>query len=200
MLGDVWKAIEAGQNAGARALLEGDPALLASDAGQMALGYALAHDGLFGEAREVYAGLRAAHAGEAWEHIAVHQLGMVERLAGDHRAALRLFDEERKLIGQLPEPERAFKRAVNGHELGVCHLALGEIGEARVALAAALTDARTADDPMTLGCVHRALGDFAAQGGDRDTAQAEYALAHADFLEAGDERAAAAVQARRDAL
>jgi hypothetical protein len=53
---------------------------------------------------------------------------------------------------------------------------------------------------MTLGCVHRALGDFAAQTDDRDTAQAEYALAHAAFLEADDGRAADEVQARRDAL
>lgn len=200
MLGDVWKAIEEGRNADARALLEADPALLASDAGQMALGYALAHEGLFGEAREVYAGLRSAHAGGAWEHIAVHQLGMVERLAGDHRAALHLFTQESGLIGGLPEEQRAFKRAVNGYELGVCHLALGEVAQARTALAAALADARTADDPMTLGCVHRARGDFAAQTGDRDTARAEYAGAYAAFLEADDERAATEVQARRERL
>ncbi|MBB5233031.1 hypothetical protein [Deinococcus budaensis] len=200
MLAEVWDAINGGDNARARALLEADPALLASDAGQMALGYALAHAGLFAEGRAVYARLRDAHAGEPREHLYVHQLGMVERLAGDLHAALRLFGHERELIGSLPPAERAFKRAVNGYELGLCRLALGEGEAARAALAAALADAREADDPMTRGCVHRALGDLAAGSGDPDTARAEYGQAHADFQEAGDERAAAEVRARGAAL
>lgn len=196
MLAEVWDAINGGDNARARALLEADPALLASDAGQMALGYALAHGGLFAEARAVYTGLRQAHAGGPLEHIHAHQLGMVERLAGDFHAALRLFDHERKLIGTLPPAERPFKRAVNGYELGVCRLALGETEAARVDLVAALADAREAGDPLTLGCVHRALGDLAAGSGDPDSARAEYEQAHADFQEAGDDRAAAEVRAR----
>lgn len=200
MLREVWAAIDEGRNAEARALLEADPALLASDAGQMALGYALAHDGLFAEAQAVYAGLRAVHAGQPGEHIFVHQLGMVERLAGDHHVALELFGQEWELIEALPPQERPFKRAVNGYELGVCRLALGEVEAARAALAAALTEAQEADDPMTLGCVHRALGDFAVQTGDLETARAEYEQAHADFQEAGDERSAAEVRARRAVL
>jgi len=200
MLRELWAAIDEGRNAEARALLEAAPALLASDEGQMALGYALAQDGLFAEARAVYATLQAAHAGQPGEHIFIHQLGMVERLAGDHHAALVLFTQERELIETLPPGERPFKRAVNGYELGVCRLALGETEEARLALAAALADAHTADDPMTLGCVHRSLGDLAAQAGETGTARTEYEQARADFLDAGDERAAAEVQARRDAL
>lgn len=199
-LGDVWRAINEGRNTQARSLLEADLALLASDSGQMALGYALARDGRFDEAREVYANLRADHMGKPLEHIFVHQLGMVERLAGDHRAALRLFEEERALIAGLPEDERAFKRAVNGYELGVNRLVLDELGEAREALANALTEAQEADDPMTLGCVHRALGDLAVREGNRDRARAEYEQARLAFEEAEDGRAAAEVRSRRDAL
>ncbi|MEF2277977.1 hypothetical protein V3W47_06660 [Deinococcus sp. YIM 134068] len=162
----------------------------------MALGYALAHDGHFDAAREVYARLRAVHAGEPGEHIFVHQLGMVERLAGNHRAALRLFTEERVLIESLPEAERPFKRAVSGYEVGVNLLALGDVAAARAVLADALADAGSADDPMTLGCVHRALGDLAAREGELDATRREYDLAGAAFLKAGDERAAAEVQAR----
>ncbi|GMA16650.1 hypothetical protein E5F05_13195 [Deinococcus metallilatus] len=200
MLGDVWQAIDEGRYADARARLEADPALLASDPGQMALGYALAHDRRFDEAREVYGRLRAAHAGQPWEHVPLHQLGTVERLAGNPGAALRLFEEERALIERLPEDERAFKRAVNGYEVGVNRLALGEAEEARAALTAALADAQAADDPMTLGCVHRALGNLAARAGDRDTALTEYRQAQAAFQEADDERAAAETQALGDAL
>ncbi|GAA5514831.1 hypothetical protein Dcar01_03592 [Deinococcus carri] len=200
MLGDVWQAIDEGRFADARALLEADPALLASDPGQMALGYALAHEGQFDEAREVYGRLRAAHAGQPWEHVPLHQLGMVERRAGDPAAALRLFGEELALIERLPEDERAFKRAVNGYELGVNRLALGQVAEARATLAAALADAQQADDPMTLGCVHRALGNMAVQTGDLAGAQAEYEQAATFFEEAGDERAAAEVRGRREGL
>lgn len=200
MLGDVWQAIDEGRFADARALLEADPALLASDPGQMALGYALAHGGQFDEAREVYGRLRDTHAGQPWEHVPLHQLGMVERLAGDPAAALRLFGEELALIERLPEDERAFKRAVNGYELGVNRLELGQVAEARGTLAAALADAQQADDPMTLGCVHRALGDMAVQTGDPTGAQAEYEQAATFFEEAGDERAAAEVRGRRGAF
>lgn len=199
MLEQVWAAIAGGRNGEARALLETDPVLLASDDGQHTLAYILAHEGMFDEARAVYARLRAAHVGQPKEHIFVHQQGMVERLAGDHRAALQLFAHERTLIDALPG-DRAWERAVNGYELGVIHLALGEVTAAEDALTAALADARTVGDPMTLACVHRALGDFAAQTGDPDTARTEYDLAHAAFEEAGAEHAAHEVRARRNSL
>ncbi|WP_104990792.1 hypothetical protein [Deinococcus sp. NW-56] len=200
MLPEVWAAIDREDWEEARKRLEADPDLLASRAGQMALGYVRAHTGDHAGAREVYGRLRQAHAGDPWEHIAVHQLGMVERLAGEHRAALRLFGEERALIGALPEAERPFKRAVNGYELVVCHLALGEVEQARAALEEALADAHAADDPMTLACLHRARGDLAAQGGDGAGARAAYQEAAAFFREADAERAATEVEARAASL
>lgn len=200
MLPEVWAAIDREDWEGARERLEADPDLLASRAGQMALGYVLAYTGDPAGAREVYGRLRQAHAGDPWEHIAVHQLGMVERLAGEHRAALRLFEEERALIGELPEAEQPFKRAVNGYELAVCHLALGEVAQTRTALDEALTDAHAADDPMTLACLHRARGELAAHGGDAAGARAAYRESAALFREAGDDRAAAEVGGRAGAL
>lgn len=200
MLPEVWAAIDREDWEEARGRLEADPDLLASRAGQMALGYVLAHTGDHAGAREVYVRLRQAHAGDPWEHIAVHQLGMVERLAGEHRAALRLFAQERALIAELPEAERPFKRAVNGYELVVGHLALGERNQAHAALEEALADAHAADDPMTLGCLHRARGDLAAHGGDRARARAAYREAAAFFREAEDDRAAADALARAASL
>ncbi|MCP2013259.1 tetratricopeptide (TPR) repeat protein [Deinococcus sp. HSC-46F16] len=200
MLPEVWAAIDREDWEEARKRLEADPDLLASRAGQMALGYVLAHTGDHAGAREVYGRLRQAHAGDPWEHIAVHQLGMVERLAGEHRAALRLFAQERALIGALPGAERPFKRAVNGYELVVNHLALGEAEQARAALEEALADAHAADDPMTLGCLHRARGELAAHGDDRAGARAAYQEAAAFFREAEDDRAAADAEARAASL
>ncbi|MPY65917.1 hypothetical protein F8S09_04290 [Deinococcus sp. SDU3-2] len=200
MLPEVWAAIDREDWGEARERLEADPDLLASRAGQMAWGYVLAHTGDHAGAREVYGRLRQAHAGDPWEHIAVHQLGMVERLAGEHQAALRLFGEERALIGALPQTKQPFKRAVNGYKIVVCHLALGEGDQARAALEDALADAHTADDPMTLGCLHRARGELAAYGGDRGEARAAYQEAAIFFREAEDDRAAAEVEARAASL
>lgn len=200
MLSEVWAAIDREDWEEARGRLEADPGLLASRAGRVALGYVRAHTGDHAGAREVYGRLRQAHAGDPWEHIAVHQLGMVERMAGEHRAALRLFAQERALIAALSEAERPFKRAVNGYELVVCHLALGEVDQARAALEEALTDAHAADDPMTLGCLHRARGDLAAHGDDRAGARAAYREAAASFREADAERAAAEALGRAAAL
>ncbi|MDL2344999.1 hypothetical protein QOL99_12680 [Deinococcus sp. MIMF12] len=196
MLPELWAATDREDWEDARRRLEADPDLLASRAGQMALGYVQAHAGDHAGAREVYGRLRQAHAGDPWEHVAVYQLGMVERLAGEHRAALDLFAQERALIGALPEAEQPFKRAVNGYELVVGHLALGEVNHARAALGEALADAHTADDPMTLGCLHRARGELAAQGGDGAGARAAYQESATFFREADADRAAAEVEAR----
>ena len=190
----MWQAITEEDWGTARRLLAADPALLASPDGQFALGYVLAFGGEFDAAQEVYTAQRELHRGQALEHVALHQLGMVARMRGDAAQALALFEEEAELIRHLPDGEQPSKRAVNGYELGVNLRMLGRVAEARTALLAALGDAETVRDPMTLGCLHRAHGELAsAEGG---SPQEEYALAAHFFRLAGDERAAGEVEGR----
>jgi hypothetical protein len=62
------------------------------------LGYALAFLGEFGDARAIFVHLRrpAAVRGDlSAEHRALHQVGMVERMAESWAAALACFSEER---------------------------------------------------------------------------------------------------------
>ncbi|ADV66665.1 tetratricopeptide repeat protein [Deinococcus maricopensis] len=197
-LAEIWTAIDEGRHADAERLLHDDPDLLASRAGQMAHGYILAHTGRHPEARDVYARLRAAHAGDEWEHIAVHQQGMVERLAGDHAAALAHFEQELQLIRALGD--RPHKLAVNAYELGVTSLALGRVEAARTHLQDSLRNAHRQDDPVAVACAERGLGEVAAYEGNVGEARAHYARAIEAFEDAEDEVGIREVQALMDAL
>ncbi|MFC6590902.1 tol-pal system YbgF family protein [Deinococcus lacus] len=186
-------ALDAGQPLEAAALLEGH----ADPAARHWLGYAYVELARYDEARDLYRRLleEAQAAGDPGAHRFLHQLGMVERCAGQVAAALRLFEAERAELAR--QGLGALERAVNGYELAVCLHALGEQRPAHAALAAAFADAQEADDPMTLGCLWRASGDFAcAEEGDGERAHDAYTNARTAFEQAGDALAAAEMTAR----
>lgn len=194
MLQDVWVAIDEGRYADAEAILDADSALRASAPGRMALGYILAFTGRLGEAREVYAGLRneARELGnDLAEHVALHQLGMVERMGGNLDTALAVFEEERSLI--KPEDEHA--ASVNAYELGYVNLLRGNLDEARVWLTACRELSERGDDPIALGCAWRGLGELAARQGNSDEAREAYVRAKTAFLDGEDEDGVRSVEA-----
>jgi tetratricopeptide (TPR) repeat protein len=87
------------------------------------LGYALAFLGEFGDARAIFVRLRrpAAVQGDLGaEHRALHQVGMVERMAEPWSAAHACFIEERQLIERLRSPD--LEIAVNADEMGIVEL------------------------------------------------------------------------------
>lgn len=185
MLQDVWLAIDERRYGQAEALLGANDDLRVGRAGQMALGYIYAHTGRCGEARRVFGELREQHRGDDWEHIAVHQLGRVERLAGQPEAALKFFEEERALI--RAQGEEAHKLAVNALETAQCFLKLGRLADARRELDLSVEAARTHDDPETLGRAERALADLSLSEGHPQAARLHYERALVAFRESEDE-------------
>lgn len=199
LLGDVWSAIDEGRYDAAETLLERDDELSKSPAGQMARGYIFAFRGQFDEARQVYGRLREtalAQPERIREHIAVHQLGMVERMAGRYEEALALFEEEHDLI----DPDADHALAVNAYELGNVALLLGRLDDAERELTRCLHLARTGDDPVALGCAWRGLGDLAVAREDFEAASSAYAHAKEAFREADDERALREIDERERRL
>ena len=161
------------------------------------LGYVLAYAQRFDEARELFVSLREqAAAGDdlAFEHVALHQVGMVERMAGHWEAAQDCFERERELIARLGNAPLAV--AVNAYELGTVEQHLGRHGEAKAWLDLSLTCAGRTDDLIAVGCAHRGLGDWHSAQGQTGEALSCWRSAHASFLAAGDDRAASDVERR----
>ncbi|WP_407538952.1 tetratricopeptide repeat protein [Deinococcus radiomollis] len=169
------------------------PALIQDESRQAwyGLGSVLACAEQFAEAREIFASLgqRAAARGDpAFEHVALHQLGMVERLAGNWAAAQQCFEHEREMIARLGNSDLAV--AVNAYELGTVAQHLGEQAEAKVWLDLSLARAERTDDLIAVGCAHRGLGDWLSAQGQEEEARRRWQAAHASFLRARDEKAA----------
>lgn len=194
MLQDVWLAIDERRYGQAESMLQNDDELRYDRAGQMALGYILAHTGRYAEARELYRKLREQHRGDEWEHIAVHQQGRVERLAGQHELALDFFAQERRLIEKYSEDPHKF--AANSFEAAQCHLALLNLKEARCRLIEALERARQHDDPETLGRAERGLGELSLLEGHPEAARLHFERAQVAFQQAEDEFAVREIEAQ----
>ena len=108
-----WALMEEGRFKEVEALLQGEP----SPEARFALGYALAFQGRHAEALALYRGLYE----ETGSHRAVHQVGMVLRMAGRLEEALAVFEEEARLLP--PDP---LARSTNLYERGYTWLLLGE--------------------------------------------------------------------------
>ncbi|WP_135229333.1 tetratricopeptide repeat protein [Deinococcus fonticola] len=194
MLQDVWLAIDERRYGQAESILQTSDELRPTRAGQMALGYILSHTGRHEEAREVYRNLREQHRGDEWEHIAVHQQGRVERLAGEHRKALEFFAEERKLIEKHSDDPHKF--AANAFEAAQCHLALLNLKEARHRMTEALERAHQHDDPEMLGRAERGMADLSLLEGHPDAAKLHLERAQVAFQQADDEFAVREIDAQ----
>lgn len=192
MLQDVWLAIDERRFGQAETLLRSEGGVLVSRAGQMALGYLYAHTGRHDEARTVFQTLRDAHRNDPWEHIAVHQLARVERLAGQHDAALALLAEEQALVQALDD--RAHELAVNALERARTLRALGRLEDARTALDDCERHAGP-DDPETLARAERERGELSRAGGHVQAARLHFERALVAYREAEDEVGAREVEA-----
>ena len=194
MLQEVWLAIDERRYGQAESILQSSDDLRPTRAGQMALGYILSHTGRHDEAREVFRNLREQHRGDEWEHIAVHQQGRVERLAGEHARALAFFAEERHLIEKNSDDPHKF--AANAFEAAQCQMALRQLKEARHSLMEALERARQHDDPETLGRAERGLADLSVLEGHPDAAKLHLERAQVAFRQAEDEFAVREIEAQ----
>ena len=155
--------------------------------------YVYARTGRFEEARDLCEALRleAVALGDlALEYAALHQLGIVERLAGQFETALEVFAQERTVIARVSQPPLAV--CANAFESGVLHAKLGRTEVGRDWLRIALESAQLTGDLGAQASVLRALGEVAANVTMR---RALLTQSRATFLGAGDRDSALEVEA-----
>lgn len=126
-------------------------------------------------------------------HVALHQFGMVERMAGNYPEAQRLFLLEAEIL-RASFPEDAMRCSANLYEQGYVQLQSGDFVRAEAMLLASLTHASAADDPMCTGCACRALAELAKAQHHPEAFQYYGEQAIAAFREAGDAIAVKEVQ------
>jgi tetratricopeptide (TPR) repeat protein len=164
---------------------------------EFGLGYSLAFLGEFEEAYLCFFRLRvqaAARNDLSAEHRALHQIGMVERMAEKWEAAHACFAEERLLIQQLGSPD--LEVAVNAYELGTVTLRQGLIAESKTWFERSLSHAQQTTDLVAVGCAYRGLGDWeGVQGHAQEAVKMWEASRHA-FIQAGETKASEEVRLR----
>jgi len=96
---------------------------------------------------------------EEERHIALHQAGMVERMAGDYEEALKLFQEEEEVINKA-FPTDDLRIAANLYERAYVNMKKGRFESAEEIMMSSLEHAKAADDAMCIGCAYRGLGEI----------------------------------------
>jgi tetratricopeptide (TPR) repeat protein len=138
-----------------------EPALAAQ--ARHGLVYVFARTGRFEEARAECQLLQLeaqSHNDRSSEYVALHQLGMVERMAGQLQTALEIFGKEQAVIASLENPPLAV--SANAYEQGIICGKLERYVEARDWLGLALEQAQLSGDPIAEACAYRGLGEVAA--------------------------------------
>ncbi len=166
------------------------------------MAFVKSHQGDYAEATRLYLELRdhaRQHGDTMSESVALHQLGMVERLAARYPAALDYFAQERQLLQAQPIQHWTHFSA-NSYEHGYVALLQGDLPRAKDWMRRALDEAAQAQDMMCRGCALRGLGEIQAQSGDYQAAREHLSASATAFRAAGEERGAAQVEVLRAAL
>lgn len=161
------------------------------------LGFVYAQQGKYPEARTTYLSLLETATENTTKHIIYHQLGMVERMAGDNYAqALTYLVEESALLTETMFAQRS----ANHYEIGHVMLLMSDTDMATQQFLEARDLAQSANDTVCLACAYRGLGDVAMQTSDSDSAKAHYEASKTQFLQAEDRIGADEIDARLEAL
>lgn len=152
------------------------------------LGFVYAEQKKFEQAREIYQELRenAQTKGNFHdEHIAIHQLGMVERMAENIEAAQALFEEEYLLLqNTMPDFQLGF--AANLYEKGILALKSNQLIDAEKIMLQSLKYAEQSGDLVCLGCSLRGLGEIFTAKREKEHAKQYYSKAVKVFEKVGD--------------
>jgi tetratricopeptide (TPR) repeat protein len=153
---EAWKAYERKDYSAATAIWE---QLIGSSQNEMerdsfehGYGYALVGLKRFKEAREIWRRLYD----RTGSHIYIHQLGMVEREAGNYAEAAELFEEEHSI---LPDDDNLAK-AANLYEQSLVESLFGNHDSAVKLAERCLVLSMTTKDKVMHGCAYRLLGDL----------------------------------------
>ena len=93
------------------------------------------------------------------EHIGLHQLAMIYRDQGDFHKALKLIEDEEKIIEEH-FPNDNLKKAVNNYEQGYLRLKLNNLDEALTFMNLSLELSLETDDVISQACSYRGLGEI----------------------------------------
>lgn len=119
------------------------------------------------------------------EHIAYHQLGYIERSAGNLDLALQWIETEADFLEKYFRDDH-YRQSVNLYEQGYLNLQLGNLELAEKLMRQALTYALESDDLINHGCAYRGMGEIFTAQGDKKNAKKSFQQALTLFEEAGD--------------
>lgn len=151
----------------------------------MGLIYAECYLGKYHEARYYAALLTQDSKNNEDLHIALHQSGMVERMAGNYREAMSLFQQEFTVI-QNAFPEKDMLYAANLYEQGTLRMYLDDFTQALELMNRSLIHALASKDSMCIGCSYRGLGEIYHKFARFMQAKECFLSAIAAFQRAGD--------------
>ena len=153
----------------------------------------------YDEAREYAKLLVNAAQNEEERHIAIHQFGMVERMAGNYGEAMWLFLQEAELILET-FPNADLPLSANLYERAYVELKIGNIDSAEGLMNMSMEHAKIAKDNMSIGCSYRGMGEILQVRGVTDRAHDCFKKAIYAFSEAGDQIAVEEVKAMAEML
>lgn len=117
--------------------------------------------------------------------IAIHQLGMVERMAEKFDEALKLFQSEADLLGKY-KIESALNWSANFYEQGYVNLKMKNLKKAEHLMGESLKFAKKSEDNVCIGCAYRGYGEIYQAKGNKLLAKQSFHYAKEIFKEAND--------------
>lgn len=139
----------------------------------------------FEEARTYTSRLIASAIDPEAKHIAVHQAGMTERMAGAYNAARQLFLQEETIINES-FPDDPLVRSVNLYEQGYVAMKLRDLALAEEKMRLALDFAEKSEDLTAIGCACRGLGEIKTASKETADAASYFKKAIEVFQQADD--------------
>ena len=107
------------------------------------------------------------------EHIGLHQLAMIYRNQGDFHKALKLIEDEEKIVEEH-FPNDNLKKAVNNYEQGYVRFKLNNLDEALTFMNLSLEQSLDTDDVISQACSYRGLGEIYLAFGDTQLANMHF--------------------------
>ena len=139
----------------------------------------------FAEARTYALQLISCAIDHEEKHIAIHQAGMIERMAGAYDKAMNLFLQEEALI-EKNFPDDALARSANLYEQGYVSMKLHDLPLAEKNMLSALDFAEKSHDLISIGCAYRGLGEILKSSDKAEDAAVYFEKAITAFQKAGD--------------
>jgi len=160
----------------------------------MGLIYTQSFNGKYDEARDYACRLLNIVPNEEEKHIALHQAGMVERMAENYGEALKMFLQEAEII-HTTFSEDDLRMAANLYEQAYVHMKMRVLDKAEEVMNRSLEHAKKSGDAMRIGCAYRGLGEIMKACGNTEQAHNYFEQAITAFELTGDSIAVDEVKA-----